>query len=78
MNTLHYVHKCTTVNNTRTRTHAGTTLLHKEVDMLKDHQPSVRGNWLAGEMPTERSLVSQTGQAEKCLYSKVNSQHNQR
>ena len=58
--------------------HAGTTLLHKEVDkMLKDHQPSVRGNWLAGEIPTEKSLVSQAGQAGKCLHSRVNSQYHQ-
>ena len=35
------------------------TLLHKEGDMLKDHQPSIMGSWLAGEIPTERSLVRQ-------------------
>ena len=40
------------------------TLLCKEVDMLKDHQPSIMGSWLAGEIPTERSLVRQ-----RCVYT---------
>ena len=39
--------------------------------MLKDHQPKFTGSWLAGVIPTERSL----GRQEVCLYCRVNCQH---